>query len=35
MAADLRDRALAALDALPFRGGRLRELGEFVVARNF
>lgn len=35
MATDLRDRALAALDALPFRGGRLRELGEFVVARNF
>ncbi len=35
LAAELRDDALAALDPLPGRGGRLRELGEFIVARNF
>jgi farnesyl diphosphate synthase len=35
LAAQLRDDALAALDPLPGRGGRLRELGEYIVARNF
>mgnify|MGYP001427510593 CR=1 FL=1 len=35
LAMELRDDALAALDPLPARGGRLRELGEYIVARHF
>ena len=35
LAVELRDDALAALDALPQGGGRLRELADFVVLRKF
>ncbi|MGH8761121.1 MAG: polyprenyl synthetase family protein, partial [Burkholderiales bacterium] len=34
-AAELRDDALRALDALPQNGGRLRQLAEFIVLRRF
>ncbi|HEX4986376.1 MAG TPA: farnesyl diphosphate synthase [Burkholderiales bacterium] len=35
LAGQLRDDALAALDALPGRGGHLRELADFIVLRKF
>jgi len=35
LAAELRDDALRALDALPRGGARLRELAEFIVQRKF
>jgi len=35
LAAELRDDAIAALDALPRGGGRLRELADFIVLRKF
>ena len=34
-AAELRDDALRALDALPRNGGRLRQLADFIVLRRF
>jgi farnesyl diphosphate synthase len=34
MALELRDDAIHALDDVPVRGGRLRELAEFIVSRN-
>jgi len=34
-AAELRDDALRALDALPQNGGQLRALGDFIVLRRF
>ena len=34
-AAELRDDALRALDALPRNGGQLRALGDFIVLRRF
>jgi farnesyl diphosphate synthase len=34
-AAELRDDALRALDALPRNGGRLRQLADFIVSRRF
>ena len=34
MALELRDDAVSALDALPERGGSLRQLAEFIVSRN-
>ena len=35
LAAQLRDDALAALDALPEKGGHLRQLADFIVLRKF
>ena len=35
LAAELRDDALGALDALPRNGGRLRQLADFIVERRF
>ena len=34
-AMELRDDALRALDALPWNGGRLRQLADFIVLRRF
>ncbi|HVY06938.1 MAG TPA: farnesyl diphosphate synthase [Burkholderiales bacterium] len=35
LASSLRDDALAALDSLPDKGGRLRQLADFIVLRKF
>ncbi len=35
LAAQLRDDALSKLDALPEKGGRLRQLADFIVLRKF